>query len=76
MERDDGIIQRLSHLAEELASPAVVSVYLFGSVSEKRSHRESDVDVGLLLSWDRCPTGRERFDRRLEWFGADPVLDR
>lgn len=64
---EDGIIQRLSELAAQLAEPAVVSVYLFGSVGEGRAHRESDVDVGLLLSWDRCPTARERFERRLEW---------
>lgn len=67
MTRGNGIIQRLSELAAQLKDPAVVSVYLFGSVGEGRAHRESDVDVGLLLSWERCPTARERFELRLEW---------
>lgn len=36
----------------QVAAPGVVSVYLFGSHAEGRAHRESDVDVGVLLSWD------------------------
>lgn len=67
MQRDDGSVRRLSELTTQLASPAVVSVYLFGSVSEGRSHRESDLDIGLLLRWDSCPTASERFEQRVEW---------
>ena len=29
--------------------PGVTSAYLFGSMANGRAHRESDVDVGLLL---------------------------
>ncbi len=42
--------------------PAVVSVYLFGSRAEGREHRESDLDLGLLLDRSAAPTRRERFD--------------
>ena len=43
----------------------VASAYLFGSHAERRSHRESDVDVAVLLSWERYPTSKERFDFRV-----------
>jgi predicted nucleotidyltransferase len=43
----------------------VVSVYLFGSQAAGRAHRESDVDVAVLLRWDVYPTSRERFEARL-----------
>lgn len=45
--------------------PGVVSVYLFGSHAAGRAHRESDVDVGVLLSWSAYPSARARFDARL-----------
>ncbi len=38
------------------------SVYLFGSHADGRAHRESDVDLGLLLSWDLHPTRQGRDD--------------
>jgi predicted nucleotidyltransferase len=43
----------------------VASAYLFGSHAEGRAHRESDVDVGILLQWDRHPTRDDRFDMRV-----------
>jgi predicted nucleotidyltransferase len=46
----------------QTAAPGVVSAFLFGSVAEGRSHRESDIDVGVLLSRDVYATERERFD--------------
>lgn len=45
--------------------PGVASAYLFGSQAEGRAHRESDVDVGVLLQFARHPTARARFDARL-----------
>lgn len=53
----------LADVAKE--TPGIVSVYLFGSVAEGRDHRESDVDVGVLLDRSVYPTERERFHRRL-----------
>ncbi|MEO8195633.1 MAG: nucleotidyltransferase domain-containing protein [Thermoanaerobaculia bacterium] len=46
-----------------------MSAYLFGSEPEGRAHRESDVDVGVLLTADRFPTERERFEVRLRLAG-------
>ena len=43
----------------------VVSAYLFGSQAAGRAHRESDVDVGVVLSFARHPTAGARFEARL-----------
>jgi predicted nucleotidyltransferase len=50
----------------------IASVYLFGSHAEGRAHRESDVDVAVLLLWDRYPTAEERFDLRV-WLGSELI---
>ena len=44
---------------------AVASAYVFGSLAEGRAHRESDVDVGVLLVRDAHPAPADRFDARL-----------
>jgi predicted nucleotidyltransferase len=46
-----------------------VSAYLFGSVAEGRSHRESDIDLALLLRRESHPDPTDRFDRRLLLMG-------
>jgi uncharacterized protein len=43
----------------------VASAYLFGSYAEGRAHRESDVDLGLLLSRLVHPQASERDDLRI-----------
>ena len=43
----------------------IVSVYLFGSFAAGRDHRESDVDLGVLLDRRVYPGARERFEVRL-----------
>ncbi len=43
----------------------IVSAYLFGSVAEGRAHRESDVDLGVLLARSAFPTSADRFEARL-----------
>lgn len=53
-----------SHLCRH-PPDGVVAVYLFGSRAAGRAHAGSDVDVGVLLRWDRFPTARERFEARL-----------
>ena len=40
----------------------LVAAYLFGGHAAGRAHRESDVDVAVLLAWDVYPTVRARFD--------------
>jgi predicted nucleotidyltransferase len=48
-----------------LSVPGVASVYVFGSRSEGRAHRESDLDFAVLLDRGFYPTDRERFEARL-----------
>jgi len=42
-----------------------VSAYLFGSLAEGRSHRESDVDIGILLDRTKLPEKSGRFEVRI-----------
>ena len=42
-----------------------MSAYLFGSVATGRAHRQSDVDVGVLLARDAYPRPADRFAVRL-----------
>ena len=57
--------ERLRACFERLPDLGVVSVYLFGSRAAGRAHRESDVDVGVLLDRGRHPTREERFEARI-----------
>jgi predicted nucleotidyltransferase len=45
--------------------PEVVAAFLFGSHAEGRAHRESDIDVGVLLDRKLCPDAEGRFERRI-----------
>lgn len=45
--------------------PGVASAYLYGSHAEGRAHRESDVDVGVLLDWAAHRSRAERFEARV-----------
>lgn len=45
--------------------PGIVSAYVFGSVAEGRAHRESDLDVGVLLDRQIYPDERTRFDAQI-----------
>jgi len=49
--------------------PGVISAYLFGSMANGRAHRESDVDVGLLLDRKVYRTPADRFEARLRLAG-------
>ena len=62
----------LARYFEEHPDLGVASAYLFGSHAEGRAHRESDVDVGVLLRWDRHPTASERFEMRIG-IGSDLI---
>ena len=63
------VTQQLRRRLIEAPPFGVVAVYLFGSHAEGRAHRESDVDVGVLLRWDAYPSARERFEMRLRLAG-------
>ena len=66
----DDVAVDLKRFFSETAPKGVVSAYLFGSHSEARSHRESDVDVAVLLDRRVFATDRERFEERLRLIGA------
>jgi predicted nucleotidyltransferase len=46
-------------------APGVLLAYLYGSHGEGRAHRQSDVDVAVLLDRERFPTAAARFDERV-----------
>jgi predicted nucleotidyltransferase len=47
----------------------VISVYLFGSQASGEPHRESDLDVGVLLDYRVYPDRAGRFEARLRLTG-------
>lgn len=49
--------------------PGIVSAYVFGSMANGRAHRESDVDIGILLDRTMFPSTAERFETRLRLTG-------
>ena len=56
----------VSGLASYFADkPGVQTAWLFGSHAEVRSHRESDIDVAVLLERGRFPGARARFEARV-----------
>jgi predicted nucleotidyltransferase len=49
--------------------PGVVAAFLFGSHARRAAHRDSDVDVAVLLDRRRFPDRRARFTARLDLTG-------
>lgn len=66
---DEDRTARLPEFFERTGFEGILSAYLFGSRAEGRAHRESDVDVAVLLDRDRHKTERERFEARLRLTG-------
>jgi predicted nucleotidyltransferase len=67
---DRAAIEPLAAVFGTGAEAGVVSAYLFGSAAEGRAHRDSDVDVGVLLRFDVHTTARDRFEVRLRLAAA------
>ena len=62
----DELARILSALASYFAArPGVQAAWLFGSHCEGRSHRESDIDVAVLLEHACFPDARARFEVRI-----------
>ena len=59
-------LDRLRAALEALRLPGLISAYAFGSVPEGRAHRESDLDVGILLDRGNHPDAESRFAAQLE----------
>jgi predicted nucleotidyltransferase len=57
--------QRIRRFLAAQGEECVVSAYLFGSVAEGRSHRESDVDVGVVLQRRHFPDRLARSQERV-----------
>jgi predicted nucleotidyltransferase len=60
-----GLTDTLTRFFCKRPREGVVSAYLFGSRSSSRTHRQSDVDVAVLLDWKSHSSRRDRFDERL-----------
>jgi predicted nucleotidyltransferase len=75
----DVVAAALRSVLEDAGAPDVASAYLFGSAAEGRSHRESDLDIGVLLNWSSLPQRSDRFEAgirlagRLQALLAQPV---
>lgn len=73
--------KRLEEFFGRQADAGVASVYLFGSQARGAAHRDSDVDVAVLLDRAAYPTAPSRFDYRLrtaaelDRFLAGPLSD-
>lgn len=48
-----------------LVEPEIVAIWLFGSHAERRAHRESDVDLGVLFRYGRGADAASRFEAAL-----------
>lgn len=53
------------HAPRQLMGYQGQSPWLVGSHAERRTHRESDVDIGILVDRDAYPTRAARFDVRV-----------
>jgi len=65
----DASQQHVTTLAGILAGPSghgVVAAYLYGSHAVDRAHRESDLDLGVVLRHTDHPTPRDRFEAGLQ----------
>jgi predicted nucleotidyltransferase len=69
---DSEKLAALKKYFEDYPDLGVASAYLFGSHAEGRVHRESDLDVGVLLQWESHPTQGERSDVRIR-LGSDLI---
>jgi predicted nucleotidyltransferase len=59
------IASALGQVLDEAAPRGLLSAYLFGSHARGASHRESDLDVGILLSYELYPSPRNRFEEQV-----------
>ena len=59
------LVDMLSRAFREMPTSGIVSAYLFGRHAAGTAHRESDIDVGVLLDWKAFPDAGARFDERV-----------
>lgn len=71
---EDAVTAQLAGAFDRARPHGVISAYLFGSHAEGRAHRESDVDVAILLSRSVFASGEARFDERVRlssWIASE-----
>lgn len=56
------VARALVSALDTMAEVEVASAWLFGSTAAGATHRESDVDVAVLLGWTAHPGRADRFD--------------
>lgn len=66
--------ERLARFFEANLEPDLVSAYLFGSHARGQAHRDSDVDVAVLLDRSHLPSDEARFDLRVRLAADLPSL--
>lgn len=77
----ESLVSVLARLFADAELPDVVAAYLFGAHAEDRAHRDSDVDVGVLLRYDEGVDRRARFETGVRlgaWLVAElrqPLVD-
>ena len=59
--KDADPIERLGEVLAAEKPEGVTAAYLFGSLAEGRSHRESDIDLGVFLDRGLLPDAAARF---------------
>ena len=70
----DEMATQLTRLLRATCPTGIISAYLFGSHAEHREHRESDVDVGVLLDRAAYLSEEARFTERVRlsaWLAAE-----
>jgi predicted nucleotidyltransferase len=66
---DEEALARVRRVLAGQPVEGVVSAYVFGSTAERRSHRESDVDLGVVFDRRIQPDARHRFEAQLNLRG-------
>ena len=61
----DNMATQLTRVLRAARPTGVIAAYLFGSHAEHRAHRESDVDVAVLLDRAVYPSEEARFEERV-----------
>ncbi len=74
MSTKETIVTRLKRYFSARPESGVASVYLFGSHAAGRAHRDSDLDVGILLQRQRFPEAHDRFEARVD-LGAELIRE-
>ncbi|HWP62153.1 MAG TPA: nucleotidyltransferase domain-containing protein [Candidatus Binatia bacterium] len=67
---DEGRLTAAIERAAAFAGAPVVAAYLFGSHSERRAHRESGIDLAVLLDRERAASDGDRFEFRVRLTSA------